>query len=99
MLGAGGIKGAFQAGAVKRLLDTGFRPNVIYGTSAGALNGAFLADRASFLGQQRSEYFKALNKPLPAGVDGGALVDWPFIGDQLVAFWRDNVTEPRSLIR
>lgn len=99
LLGAGGIKGAFQAGAVKRLLDAGFRPDVIYGTSAGALNGAFLADRAAFLGQPRREYFKALEKPLPAKLDGDAPVDWPFIGDQLVGFWLNNVTEPRSLIR
>lgn len=99
LLGAGGIKGAFQAGAIKRLLDQGFRPDVIYGTSAGALNGAFLADRASLLGQPKRAYFQALGKPLPPKVDGDQPVDWPFIGDQLVAFWRDNVTGPRSLIR
>ena len=99
LLGAGGIKGAFQAGAIRRLLESGFRPDVIYGTSAGALNGAFLADRASFLGQARRSYFQALGKPLPPRIDGDAPVDWPFIGDQLTAFWRDNVTEPRSLIR
>jgi NTE family protein len=47
VLGGGAIKGAFQAGALRYILgDYGFRPAIIYGISVGALNGAFLADRA-----------------------------------------------------
>jgi NTE family protein len=46
VLSGGSIKGAFQAGALAELLESGFVPNAIYGTSVGSLNGAFLADRA-----------------------------------------------------
>ncbi len=43
-LGGGGAKGFFQAGVVKRLLEMGYRPNIISGTSVGSLVGALLAD-------------------------------------------------------
>lgn len=45
VLGGGGVLGAFQAGFLKALFRTGFRPSMIVGTSAGALNGAFMAFR------------------------------------------------------
>ena len=44
VLGGGGSKGAFQAGAVATLVgDLGLRPDVIAGTSAGSLNALVLA--------------------------------------------------------
>ncbi len=44
MLGGGGSRGAFQAGAVATLVgDLGLRPDVIAGTSAGSLNALVLA--------------------------------------------------------
>ena len=46
VLGAGAIKGAFQVGAIAEVLAHGFVPDAIYGVSIGALNGAFLVDRA-----------------------------------------------------
>jgi NTE family protein len=46
VLSGGSIKGAFQAGALAELLESGFVPDAIYGTSVGSLNGGFLADRA-----------------------------------------------------
>lgn len=46
VLSGGSIKGAFQAGAIAELLESGFVPDAIYGTSAGSLNGSFLAERA-----------------------------------------------------
>lgn len=46
VLSGGSIGGAFQAGAIADLLTSGqFHPDVIYGTSVGSLNGAFLIDR------------------------------------------------------
>ena len=39
--------GAFQAGAVLALFETGLVPDVVYGCSAGALNAAFLASSPS----------------------------------------------------
>ena len=46
VLSGGSIKGCFQAGAIAELLDSGFVPDAIYGTSVGSLNGSFLAERA-----------------------------------------------------
>ena len=43
VLNGGGAKGAFEAGALKVLLDHDFEFNLIAGVSAGALNGAMLA--------------------------------------------------------
>ena len=46
VLSGGSIKGAFQAGAIAHVLEAGFVPEAIYGTSVGSLNGGFLAERA-----------------------------------------------------
>jgi|GEM_PF-1027944 len=46
ILSGGSIKGAFQAGALAHALRAGFVPGLITGISVGALNGAFIAERA-----------------------------------------------------
>lgn len=43
VLSGGGAKGAFQAGALEVLRESGFRFDVISGMSVGSLNGAMLA--------------------------------------------------------
>ena len=43
VLSGGGNRGALQAGALVALLEHGIRPDLIVGTSVGALNGAALA--------------------------------------------------------
>ena len=43
VLSGGGAMGALQAGLLGALVQRGFRPSRIVGTSVGALNGAFLA--------------------------------------------------------
>lgn len=48
VLVGGGAKGAYQAGAVKFIADLGLKPNIIAGTSIGALNGAVLSSYCSF---------------------------------------------------
>jgi len=46
VLSGGSIKGAFQAGAIKTILDNDYVPSSIHGISIGSLNGAFLANKA-----------------------------------------------------
>ncbi len=46
VLSGGSVKGAFQAGAIMAVLDSGFVPDMIYGISVGALNGAFICSEA-----------------------------------------------------
>lgn len=43
VLGGGGVLGATQVGMLRALADAGVRPDLIVGTSVGALNGALLA--------------------------------------------------------
>lgn len=79
VLGAGGIVGAFQAGAASVILkDKAYAPDAIFGSSAGALNGAFLADRA--------------------GRSTGP-ISWPEVADELIRFWKENITRPGAIWR
>lgn len=43
VLGGGGVHGAVQVGLLRALVEEGIRPDVIVGTSVGAMNGALLA--------------------------------------------------------
>jgi NTE family protein len=45
VLSGGGVKGAYQAGAVAEILQPkyGFRPTAVYGISVGSINGGMLA--------------------------------------------------------
>jgi len=101
ILGGGSIKGAFQAGVIETLLKKGFKPDYLYGISVGSLNAAFLADRAFFLGKKKGEYFEVI-RPAQSALTNNELneiVDWPFIGQELVLFWTETVTEPAVLVK
>jgi NTE family protein len=101
VLGGGSIKGAYQAGVIKTLLASGFKPDYLYGISVGSLNAAFLADRSYFLGKTKGEYFEAIggSQPLSASTGASELVTWEFIGEELAAFWIDKVTSPSALVK
>ena len=43
VLGGGGARGALQVGALRALYEYGCRPDLLIGTSAGAINAAYLA--------------------------------------------------------
>lgn len=43
VLGGGGVRGAVQVGMLRALLEAGVRPDLIVGTSIGAINGAAVA--------------------------------------------------------
>lgn len=43
VLGGGGVHGAVQVGMLRALLESGVRPDLVIGTSVGAVNGAVLA--------------------------------------------------------
>jgi len=45
VLGGGGARGALQVGALRALLEAGFYPDILVGTSIGAVNAAFMATR------------------------------------------------------
>jgi len=43
VLGGGGIRGAVEIGMLRALLERGIRPDLVVGTSIGAINGALVA--------------------------------------------------------
>ena len=43
VLGGGGARGALQVGALRALMERGYRPDLLVGTSAGAINATFLS--------------------------------------------------------
>jgi NTE family protein len=43
VLGGGGMLGAHEVGMLRALADAGIRPDLVVGTSVGAINGAFVA--------------------------------------------------------
>jgi NTE family protein len=43
VLGGGGMLGAYEVGMLQALSEAGIRPDVVVGTSVGAINGAFVA--------------------------------------------------------
>ncbi|MEA2024037.1 MAG: patatin-like phospholipase family protein, partial [Actinomycetota bacterium] len=43
VLGGGGHRGAYEVGMLKALTEQGIRPDVVLGTSIGAVNGALIA--------------------------------------------------------
>jgi NTE family protein len=45
VLGGGGARGAMQVGALRALIEAGFKPDLLVGTSIGAINAAGLALR------------------------------------------------------
>ena len=47
VLGGGGVLGAGEVGMLRALLEAGIAPDLVVGTSVGALNGAFLASDPS----------------------------------------------------
>jgi NTE family protein len=83
VLSGGSVKGAFQAGALKAVLESGYAPEIITGISVGSLNGTFIANEAG----------KLLKG------DPGGKIDWPGIGQYLYDFWKENITGPASIVR
>ncbi len=49
VLAGGSVKGAFQAGVIKAIVERGYCPDAVYGVSAGSLNAAYFANQ---LGEQ-----------------------------------------------
>ena len=72
VLGGGGVLGSCEVGMLKALLEAGVVPDLVVGTSIGALNGAFLAADPTLSALARLE---ALWRDLTAGdVFGGSLL-------------------------
>jgi predicted acylesterase/phospholipase RssA len=65
-LSGGGNLGPMQAGAVVALLEAGITPDLLVGTSVGALNAAFLSSRPGLSGAHRLVDFVSVQEELRA---------------------------------
>ena len=74
MLGGGGVLGANEVGMLRALLEAGITPDLVVGTSVGAVNGAFLSADPTLAATVRLE---ALWRQLAAegGVFSGSLME------------------------
>ena len=45
VLAGGSVKGAFQAGVMKAMMERGYQPDAVYGVSVGSLNAAYFVNR------------------------------------------------------
>jgi NTE family protein len=72
VLGGGGVLGAAEAGMARALLEAGVVPDLIYGSSIGAINGAAIAADPTPGGAQ--ELLATWEQLAAEGVLGGSLV-------------------------
>jgi predicted acylesterase/phospholipase RssA len=94
VLSGGASLGAVQAGMLRALYERGIRPDVIVGTSAGALNGAFIASRPQTVAtaEELGDVWRGLRRGSVFPLD-------PFSG--LLGFLggRDHLVPARGLAR
>jgi len=68
VLSGGGNYGAMQAGALRVLLEAGIKPQMLVGTSAGALNAIYLATDFTVEGAHKLENLWLQAKPTEMGL-------------------------------
>lgn len=93
VLSGGASLGAVQVGMLRALDESGIRPDLIVGTSVGALNGAFIAGRReSGAADQLASVWRSLRRKdvFPVGLIQGALGYYGF---------RDSLVRPDALTR
>ncbi|MET4432728.1 patatin-like phospholipase family protein [Mycolicibacterium sp. 624] len=83
VLSGGGVKGIGLVGAVVALMDAGYRPHRVSGTSAGSIVGAVVA--AAQIGKMTSAQVKdlALQLDYSKFLDPGPVERVPFVGPSL----------------
>lgn len=82
VLGGGSVRGAYQAGAIKAVLDSGYEPKLITSISVGSINGMFLVNLA---GKQKLTY---PNKQ----------IDYKKIGQEIWDLWENEVRSSSDIM-
>ena len=67
VLGGGGLLGAHEVGMLRALAERSIRPDIVLGTSVGALNGAFFADDPTSGGVDRLVALWSESQGFPGG--------------------------------
>src|ERR1700691_4271160 len=69
VLGGGGLLGAHEVGMLRALAEAGIRPDLVVGTSIGALNGAFVAADPSGAAARLSRMWQGDELRVAAGIE------------------------------
>lgn len=102
VLSGGAASGAVQVGMLQALAEAGIRPDLIVGTSVGALNGVLVAADPSDLGSRLADVWLGLERGDVLG-SNRSLRTWSclvrtrrhlFEADALATFLRDNLPVP-----
>ncbi|QLQ08230.1 MAG: patatin-like phospholipase family protein [Anaerolineae bacterium] len=99
VMSGGGSKGAFQVGALKRMYEVGIRPQIVCGTSVGALNGAKLAENSETVISELETLWLSLqgNEDVLALATGGASCRrWDGSPDGMAPAWPTSTTCRRN---
>lgn len=88
VLSGGGAKGCFEVGAVQRLWEHGYRPDIICGVSVGALNAAKLAEAKDSSARELRDIWEELD---PERGQGGRAVYAKDYFPELVLNWVKNM--------
>lgn len=83
VLAGGGAKGDFEVGALRYLYGVGIRPDIVVGTSVGAINGVKLAEGDGNTGTAQ-EQLEAIWRSLVANSDMYLPMDWLKDLEQLI---------------
>lgn len=95
VLSGGGARGAWQAGAVRALVERGHQWDVIAGLSVGAINGIFLAMYAP---AEQAAGARALER-LWFSIGGNASVYRPWLWGRIAALWKGGMYDTAPLER
>ena len=91
VLGGGGVLGTTQVGMLRALAEQGVRPDLVVGTSIGALNGAFVAADPSVEG------IRTLAEMWQAVGSSGIFLDNPMKSAARIARFRTHVLSSAPL--
>jgi NTE family protein len=93
VLGGGGVLGATQVGMLRALLEAGVRPDLILGTSVGAVNGAVFAADPSEAGVQKlTDLWRSMS-------DSGIFSDTVVARATTLARHRTHLYSPAPFVR
>lgn len=82
----GSVKGCFQVGAFKAIVEQGFYPERLYGTSVGSLNSTYISCMAAEAYEQNN------HQPLTQQ-------HWTAIAASLENYWRTNIKAPEDVAK
>ncbi len=87
VLGGGGVLGAHEVGMLRALAEAGIKPDVVVGTSVGAINGAFVAADPAGAAERLGELWHGARPAAArsAGTCSAGRPGWPDPGTHLHA--------------